>query len=62
MATGYLYDQGWHDERARLAGIEALWDTGTQALLGTAAMPGARVNFAPSGVVNAPAEYHIHWS
>ncbi len=29
----YAYDQGWRDERARLAGIEALWDTGTQILL-----------------------------
>src|SRR4051812_39547860 len=32
-ATGYAYDQAWAEERARLAGIEALWDPGTQALL-----------------------------
>jgi len=25
----YLYDQGWRQERERLAGIEALWDPGT---------------------------------
>ncbi|MGN6605947.1 MAG: class I SAM-dependent methyltransferase [Jatrophihabitans sp.] len=30
--TGYVYDQGWHDERARLAGLEALWDAGTRSL------------------------------
>lgn len=28
MST-YLYDQGWRQERERLAGIEALWDPGT---------------------------------
>ena len=49
MASGYLYDQGWHDERARLAGIEALWDAGTQALLAAAAAPGARVLEAGAG-------------
>jgi SAM-dependent methyltransferase len=32
MAT-YVYDQEWRDERARLAGIEALWDPGSRALL-----------------------------
>ena len=26
---GYIYDQAWHAERERLAGIEALWDPGT---------------------------------
>jgi SAM-dependent methyltransferase len=31
--TGYAYDQSWSDERKRLAGMEALWDPGTQALL-----------------------------
>lgn len=30
---GYTYDQAWHSERARLAGIEVLWDPGTQTLL-----------------------------
>ena len=29
----YVYDQSFADERARLAGIESLWDPGTQALL-----------------------------
>jgi SAM-dependent methyltransferase len=32
MAT-YVYDQEWRDERERLAGIERLWDPGSQALL-----------------------------
>src|SRR3954471_19428616 len=31
--SGYVYDQAWEHERARLAGIEAMWDGGTQALL-----------------------------
>jgi SAM-dependent methyltransferase len=31
--TGYAYDQSWAEERKRLAGMEALWDPGTQALL-----------------------------
>jgi len=31
--TGYAYDQGWAEERERLAGMEGLWDPGTQALL-----------------------------
>lgn len=43
MAPGYVYDQAWHDERARLAGLEALWDPGTQVLLGAAVRPGGRV-------------------
>jgi SAM-dependent methyltransferase len=34
MTSSYVYDQGWAEERARLAGIESLWDTGTRALLG----------------------------
>jgi SAM-dependent methyltransferase len=29
----YAYDQAWEQERARLAGIEALWDPGSRALL-----------------------------
>jgi ubiquinone/menaquinone biosynthesis C-methylase UbiE len=33
MTSSYVYDQGWSDERARLAGIEALWDAGTRDLL-----------------------------
>jgi SAM-dependent methyltransferase len=33
MTTGYAYDQGWAEERERLAGMAGLWDPGTQALL-----------------------------
>jgi ubiquinone/menaquinone biosynthesis C-methylase UbiE len=33
MTSSYLYDQGWSDERARLAGIEAMWDLGTRDVL-----------------------------
>ncbi|BBZ14245.1 class I SAM-dependent methyltransferase [Mycobacterium branderi] len=33
MAGGYVYDQSFAEERARLAGIESLWDPGSQALL-----------------------------
>jgi SAM-dependent methyltransferase len=29
----YVYDQQWREERARLAGMEALWDPGTRALM-----------------------------
>ena len=32
MARDYVYDQGFAEERKRLAGMEALWDPGTQAL------------------------------
>ena len=40
----YTYDQAWHDERERLAGIERLWDEGTFALLERLAVgPGSRV-------------------
>ena len=49
-SPGYVYDQGWEQERARLAGIEALWDPGTQDLLlraGVAA--GSRVLEAGAG-------------
>jgi SAM-dependent methyltransferase len=28
-----VYDQGWEQERARIAGIEALWEPGSRALL-----------------------------
>jgi SAM-dependent methyltransferase len=42
MASSYVYDQGWSDERARLAGIESLWDVGTRDLLARhGAQPGA---------------------
>ena len=30
----YAYDAAWQQERARLAGIEALWEPGSRALLG----------------------------
>ncbi|BBY08208.1 class I SAM-dependent methyltransferase [Mycobacterium noviomagense] len=33
MAKEYVYDQGFAEERARMAGIERLWDPGSQALL-----------------------------
>ena len=36
----YVYDAAWEQERARLAGIEALWDVGTEAVL-------ARVGLGP---------------
>lgn len=44
MARDYVYDQNFSEERARLAGLERLWDPGTQALLdelgiGTAEKP-----------------------
>ncbi len=44
MASHYVMDQGWADERARLAGIEALWDPGTvDVLKGAGVVHGARV-------------------
>lgn len=33
MPSDYVYDQGFAEERTRLAGMESLWDPGTQALL-----------------------------
>ncbi|OSC37527.1 class I SAM-dependent methyltransferase [Mycobacterium decipiens] len=33
MSRDYVYDQAFPEERTRLAGIESLWDPGTQALL-----------------------------
>jgi len=33
MPSDYVYDQGFAEERARLAGMESLWDPGSQALL-----------------------------
>ncbi|MDT5346788.1 MAG: hypothetical protein QOH91_75 [Mycobacterium sp.] len=33
MTRDYVYDPGFSDERTRLAGMESLWDPGTQALL-----------------------------
>jgi SAM-dependent methyltransferase len=44
MTSSYVYDQGWTEERARLAGIESLWDAGTRELLARhGARPGASV-------------------
>ena len=40
----YVYDAAWEQERARLAGIEALWDAGSRALLSELGVgPHARV-------------------
>jgi SAM-dependent methyltransferase len=33
MTRDYVYDQGYADERKRIAGMEALWDPGSRALL-----------------------------
>jgi SAM-dependent methyltransferase len=33
VTRDYVYDQGFAQERARIAGMEALWDPGSQALL-----------------------------
>ncbi|HTQ17685.1 methyltransferase domain-containing protein [Mycobacterium sp.] len=33
MTRDYVYDQGFAEERTRLASMESLWDPGTQALL-----------------------------
>src|SRR3954451_7538325 len=33
MTRDYVLDQGFGEERARLSGMEALWDPGSQALL-----------------------------
>lgn len=48
--SGYVYNQAWEQERARLAGIEAMWDPGTQRLLARhGARHGARVLEAGAG-------------
>jgi SAM-dependent methyltransferase len=45
-----VFDQGWEQERARLAGIEQMWDPGTQELLARhGAAPDARVLEAGAG-------------
>jgi SAM-dependent methyltransferase len=50
VSTGYVYDQAWEHERARLAGIEALWDPGThEVLTRCGARSGARVLEAGAG-------------
>ena len=33
MTRDYVYDQGFAEERARIAGMEALWDPGSRTLL-----------------------------
>lgn len=33
MSRDYVYDQGFAEERARISGMEALWDPGSRALL-----------------------------
>ena len=33
MTRDYVLDQGFAQERARLSGIESLWDPGSRALL-----------------------------
>ncbi len=44
MIPGYVMDQGWPQERARLAGIEALWDGGTRDVLARSGVgPGSHV-------------------
>lgn len=45
----YVYDQAWEQERERLAGIEAMWDPGTQAVLSRYVSPGSRVLEAGAG-------------
>jgi ubiquinone/menaquinone biosynthesis C-methylase UbiE len=47
--TGYVYDQAWEQERERLAGIEALWDPGTKAILSRYVGAGSRVLEAGAG-------------
>lgn len=50
MSSRYVYDQGWAEERARLAGLESLWDPGTRQLLDHAGLrDGARVLEAGAG-------------
>ena len=50
MAPRYVYDQAWTDERARLAGLESLWDPGTRDLLTRAGVrEGAHVLEAGAG-------------
>src|SRR5271156_4977244 len=51
MPRDYIYDQGFSQERARLAGIESLWDPGSQLLLdglGIGAGCGSRAGWMPS--------------
>jgi SAM-dependent methyltransferase len=44
MTGAYVYDPAWEAERERLAGLEALWDAGTRAVLTAHGVaPGAAV-------------------
>jgi SAM-dependent methyltransferase len=44
LVSTYVYDQAWHSERARLAGIEAMWDPGSRRVIGELGIDqGARV-------------------
>jgi ubiquinone/menaquinone biosynthesis C-methylase UbiE len=48
--SNYLYDQAWEGERARLAGLESLWDPGTRSELAASGVGnGARVLEAGAG-------------
>ncbi|MGH3557619.1 MAG: hypothetical protein ACRDTK_09020 [Mycobacterium sp.] len=40
MPHDYVYDQGFSEERARPAGIESLWDPGSQVLLDSLGIAG----------------------
>ena len=48
-SSAYTYDQAWEHERQRLAGLEALWDPGTEALLADAGAIGGAVLEAGAG-------------
>ncbi len=41
MSSEYVYDQGFAEERTRLAAMESLWDPGTQALLAELGLHGS---------------------
>jgi ubiquinone/menaquinone biosynthesis C-methylase UbiE len=50
MTSSYSYDQAWEGERARLAGLESLWDSGTRSeLAGVGVAEGAHVLEAGAG-------------
>ncbi|MGH3554477.1 MAG: hypothetical protein ACRDT5_18190 [Mycobacterium sp.] len=40
MPHDYVYDQGFSEERARPAGIESLWDPGSQVALDSLGIAG----------------------
>lgn len=50
QSSHYAYDAGWHQERARLAALEAVWDAGTHAVLTRYGVgPGCKVLEAGAG-------------